>query len=115
MSWLCLILLSGMTLADDFYRVRIGSEIDAAQLEATGAAAVVKTSGGYLVLADGQSADNLKNSKLKIELLAANIDRANLAIDIDHDRARKNRRPALYEEDNLSVYYVSSDAFRVMP
>jgi len=106
---LCLIILGGSVHADDLYRVWIGSESDASRLEETGAGAIVRVAGGYLVLVDGQSVKALRNSGLNLEFLASSVDRRSLAIDIDHDRAKKSRLPILYEEDNLRLYLVSGD------
>ena len=109
LAFICLSILAAAARPDDLYRVWVESEVDAAQLRGTGVKAVVRVDDGYLVMADRESLVALENSPLKIELVTSAVEMDDLALDIDHDRSRSPRFPAIYEEGGLRLYRVPSN------
>lgn len=87
----------------DLYRVYVESVENATVLSACGVKVLLKIDGGYLVLADGESAGRLVDSGLKHELISTNISRSNLALDIRMDDYNARRFPIVYEEDGLRL------------
>ena len=71
--------------AADLFRVRVGSTQQAGALIGTGAEAVLRISDGYLVLVDPSESARLAESGLMFEHVAADVDRAHLALGIRHD------------------------------
>jgi len=99
-----MILLTVSVSAGDLYKVEVGSKADATILIQTGAEAVVRLNDGYLVLADAGSAVNLENSELNYQLLAKDISRDQMAVDMRRDMANYGRYPLLYEAGQFRLY-----------
>lgn len=106
-----LVLLSGLAAATDLYQVWIENENDAEILRRSGATAIVRTDGGYLVLADKTT--GLAESGLKIIRVEENVRAEDLAVDISHKAAAEGRFPVLYQEDDLRLVRTEGGSIRL--
>ncbi len=90
----------------DLYKVTVDSHEAARAATRTGADALLRVSDGYLVLADHDVSGYLAESGLTFKLVATNVDRAHLALDISHDRDLPDRFHVVYQEGGLRVVQV---------
>jgi hypothetical protein len=90
----------------NLFQVDVSSHADARALLDCGVDAVIETENGYLVLTDNHGSDRLAISGLSYWLIATNIDRNQLAIDVSGDKPNKNRFPLIYEEGDLRLYRI---------
>ncbi|PKK82644.1 MAG: hypothetical protein CVT49_12590 [candidate division Zixibacteria bacterium HGW-Zixibacteria-1] len=104
-------LLGAVTLAPasqdetgNLYKIIVQNAGDARALSALGVDAVLKIQDGYLVLALSEYERIFEENSLRFELIAANVSRSELAIDIRHDSSNVGRYPLIYVEGNLRVY-----------
>jgi hypothetical protein len=110
-----LLLLYGTAVGGDLYKVSVRSADDAARLSATGSVPILVVREGYLVLTDSSSSGKLGASGLEIELIAADVEQNQLAVDGRLDRANVGKYPLLYEEDNLRLFQVDFEALSALP
>ncbi len=103
--------LIGSGQAADLLNVPVGSHYDAQALRATGAAPVLRTTDGYLVLVDAQASELLAESGLEFTTLATGIEREQLALDIWMDGSNIGKYPMLYQEDGLRLVQVDPAVF----
>ncbi len=93
----------------DLYRVLLAGENDAAVLRNAVVEPVAAIYGGYLVLAEPQEVRSLETAGIKLELVAEDISRDQLALDLRLDDQNVGRYPLLYEEGGFRIYRL--DAF----
>jgi hypothetical protein len=103
---LVLLLLGGIASADDLYRVTITSAEDAEQLRRSGAEAIARINGGFLVLAKDQTVTQLVGAGLSAEMIASDVDKQHLAFDNRLDDANRANYPMVFEEGDLRLYRV---------
>ena len=101
-----LMLAAGTAQADEVYFVRVSSHSDAETLTQTGAAPLLRVSGGYLVTISDDNGSGLLESGLYYELIAGDIDRDRLMLDLRTDSANVGRYPLVYRQGNLRLYEV---------
>jgi hypothetical protein len=95
--------------AADLYKVFVHQQVDAELLSRLGCEPVLSVRDGYLVLTDQTMTNSLEQSGLKIELIAKNVDRDQVALDQRLDRSNVGRYPLLFQEDQVRLYQVSPD------
>lgn len=100
---------AGVSAASDLYKVAVSSHDDARKLLESGAEAVALISGGYLVLADEAAQSALLRGGLKIEHLASDIEKDELALEISHGPAKTAPFPLLYEAGGFRLYRAGAD------
>ena len=98
--------LAGSARTDDLYKVNLYSSNQAEQLKATGVEPLLWTEGGYLVLADRTSGEQLKQTNLDIKLLATGVTKDELALDNRMDRKNAGRFKVLYETHGLRLFHL---------
>ena len=76
----CLV-LPASSFADDLYRVKVGSQVDATRLRLCGVQGLVRLPDGFLVLADKIATDNLAQSGLDFGLVASDVSREMLCLE----------------------------------
>jgi aminopeptidase YwaD len=106
-----LVLATGVS-AEDLYKVALQSASEAARLSSTGVNAVVKITDGYLVLADQTSSRLVENSGLTWTLVAKDVDRSRLAIDIWPNRKDADDYQLVYQEDQVRLFRVNPSQLR---
>lgn len=109
------LMVFGSAVGGDLYKVTVSQKSDFQTLSSLGIDPVVRLRDGFLVLTTEQSTVLLKNSGLEYQLVAANIDRSQLAVDGRLDRENADRYPLLYEEDNLRLYRVDAAVLAELP
>lgn len=92
--------------ANDAYLVSVNSHEDAAVLSRVGVAPLLRVSGGYLVLCSLERYQDLENSGLDYKLIATDIDRNKLMIDMQVDSTNVGRYPLIFEQGNLRLFQV---------
>lgn len=92
----------------DLYKVMLKSESDANTLRELGVKAVLRLTDGYLVLTDPESKSLLQNSGLEIKLIATDISKDQLALDIAWDGRNLDKYELIYQEDDVRVIKVES-------
>jgi len=105
-----LLLFTGMAAAADLYQVLVENENDAEILRRSGATAIVRTDGGYLVLAD--KTVGMIDLGFKAVRIAENVRVEDLAVDISHNTAALGRFPVLYQEDELQLIQAKGGVIR---
>ena len=103
---LLLTILGAAAHGDDVYLVRVASQGDADILTQTGAAPLLRVSGGYLVTISDDNGTGLFESGLQFELVAADVDRDRLMIDLRTDSANIGRYPLVYQQGNRRLFEV---------
>lgn len=101
---LLLLSLSTIATAGDLYEVVVDSRDAASTLTACRIDGVWRTDNGYLVLVDGAGLDRLNRSGLEFKLVATDVKRAEMAIDLRHDHSNVGRYPLLYEDGELRLF-----------
>lgn len=101
---LTFIFVDSAAFAGDLYKVLVGNNNEATALRLAGIEPVVRLNDGYLVVADGLSAERLLSSGLSVELVANDIDKSQLALDNRLDRINTANYPLVYEEGDLRIY-----------
>jgi aminopeptidase YwaD len=101
---LTILIASGSVLGGDLYKVVVQSRSAAEDLAETGTEPVVRTADGYLVLADADASRRLAESGLDFTLLATDISKDELALDMRFDDVNRARYPVVYEEGQLRVF-----------
>ncbi|MGB5105807.1 MAG: M28 family peptidase [Candidatus Zixiibacteriota bacterium] len=106
----CIILIlaasSPSLLARDLINVSVSNQRDASILESLSLDAVVRTSTGYLVIADPVQTGSLAASGIKFELITSGIQRSELALDLRLDDFTLSRYELIYAEGKLRVFRV---------
>ncbi len=95
--------------AADLYRVEVSSHQDASALRQASVDVLLRLCNGYLVLVESEGAARLTGTGLRCDLVAADIDRQHLAIDIRQDGSGSGRYPVVYEERGLRIVRVHPD------
>lgn len=92
----------------DLYRVYIYSQEDADLLASLPVDPLRRLSDGYLVLVAPAMAATLTSSGLRSDLLAVDIGRKDLALDIRHDDSNAGKYPVVFEERGLRLVRLPS-------
>ena len=98
-----------IVLGDDLYRVEVNSHEEAGLLNASGIKPLVAVTGGYLVLVSERAADDLRGRGIVMELMARDVDRGSLAIDIRRDELNSARFDLIYKDQGLRLFRVAPD------
>ncbi len=93
----------------DLYKVKVNSRYEADRLNSVGSEPVVPLSNGYVILIDPQDAKSLVSEELEMELLAVNVTKDQLALDLRHDRANIEKYPLIYEEGGTRLYLLNPE------
>ncbi|MFH2036985.1 MAG: M28 family peptidase [Candidatus Zixiibacteriota bacterium] len=91
------------------YRVDLNSQSDADLLTRLNAEPVLRVENGYLVLINGKILDNFLESGLYYKLIADNIIRENLALDISMDGHNSEIYPIIFQDDNIRILAVNPE------
>ena len=106
---LCLVAVltfAAVAKSADLYHVVVRDHADANLLTAIGADAVLRVRDGYLVLIPPDRQVLLSESELEFELVAADLYREHLALDIRHDSLNRNRYPLVYEDGQVRLFRI---------
>ncbi len=95
----------------NLYKVLIHSQNDADNLVKAGARPLLKIKNGYLVFLKEGMEKSLSQSGLEFEIIAADIDRSRLALDIRMDDENAKKYPIIYEEDGVRILMVEPSDF----
>ncbi len=96
----------------DLYKVLISSHSEAAALSATGVDALLKVHDGYLVLIPPGEEHCLAESGLRFRLIATDVAREHLALDVRLDSLNRERFQPVYEEGRLRLLRVDPAEIR---
>ena len=96
----------------NLYRVLIKDRGQAEVLSQSGLDALLRVSGGYLVLANPNEMALLDVSKIEYSLIATDVSRDILAMDNAHDRSNVGRYPLIYEEGGLRLFRVTPNDWK---
>jgi len=102
-------LIPSVAYSDDLYRVQVSGKMETEVLRSTGVDPVVRLADGYLVLADGISAQLLLTSGLAYRLVASNVEKDELAIDRRSDRVNIDKYPLVFEEGRLRIFRIDNE------
>jgi len=105
---LAVLIMAGPVVAGDLYKVDVTSENDAEQLDGVGVEPIARLSGAYIVLADGDAAVRLERLSLKRTLLAAGVNKDELALDNRLDDGNLGRFQLLYQEGGFRLYRIDA-------
>ncbi len=102
--------LSSTALPDDLYKVAISSASQAYDLKNTGVEPLTRLSDGYLVLANENAAEKLKNTSLDFTLIASGVSKDQMAFDglLNNDNARRYK--VLFEQEGVRLLRVDGIA-----
>ncbi len=103
---LLLFILFTSVIANDAYLVEVKSHKDAQTLSKVGVSPLLRITGGYLVLCADERFQDLANSGLNYELIAANIDRSKLMLDMKIDSSNIGRYPLIFEQGHQRLFHV---------
>ena len=107
---LCTMLLAlvwtSVPQAADLYKAVVSDNGDAELLRSAGVEPVYRIAGGYLVLTDGRTADDLRASGVGMTFLTSGVDIDRLAVDNRFDRSNTDRFDLVFEQDQLRIYRV---------
>jgi len=92
--------------ANDAYLVEINSHEEANILSKVGVSPLLRVTGGYLVLCADERYQELSNSGLDYELIASDIDRSKLMLDMRVDSANVGRYPLIFEQGYQRLFHV---------
>lgn len=90
----------------NIYKVYIHSHDDADILSKIGVNAFLNVNGGYLIQSRFEIEDKLVSGGLTFELIASNIIRNQLLLDMRHDRRNEEKYPAIYKDGRLRLYHI---------
>ncbi len=102
-----ILLLCSSGIADELVKVTIDNRTDAQLLSGLDPDAVVKTNDGYLIVANPSDVAALTSSGLKTEIIASDIERNELALDLRLDDFNVKRYPIVFAEGKLRVYRIT--------
>jgi hypothetical protein len=103
-------MLVSPVVASDLYLVSVNSVPVADNLKQLNVDAIVKTNDGYLVLADGETADRLLTEEFDSRLIVTGITRNDIAVDTRMDYENVGAFPLLYEDGNVRLLQIDSRA-----
>jgi hypothetical protein len=106
MTALLLFALATVASGSDLYRVAVRSAEDASKLTASQVEAIVKLDDGYLVFADQRSSRLLESSGLSPRLVARDVDRGRLAMDMWPNRKDAASYQLVYQEGQVRLFQV---------
>ena len=89
--------------AADLYKVTISSQAQADLLNSAGVEGVLTVPDGYLVLMGTETGDQLIQAGLQVELLATDVRRSDLALDISHNLKNADKYPVVYAQGRTRV------------
>jgi hypothetical protein len=93
----------------DLYKVQIESQIEAQNLSASPAIPIAALSDGYLVLVNPDRANDLTEAGLRLELLARDVSKEEIALDGRLDRQNVGKFELIYEDGNFRVFRIDPD------
>ncbi|MBN1211300.1 MAG: M28 family peptidase [candidate division Zixibacteria bacterium] len=101
------VILVGPVAADkipgELYRVKVTSSFEAEKLSTAEVVPVYRLTDGYLVIADKETAEQLKTEGLEIVFLASDIAVDLLAVDNRRDMQNVEKYPKIFERDDLRI------------
>ena len=97
------------TSTGNLYQVSVNSQIEAGILSSSGVKAVLKLRESYLLITDPSTASNLDNLGLKVNFIASDISKDEMAIDNRKDRANVDKYDLIFEENQLRIFRVDFD------
>ncbi len=98
--------LSTLETPLNLYRVAVQSHEEAEILSTSGCEVVLKSSDGYLVLATADEERDLSASGMAVEMIAADLTRREIAMDMRHDRENIGRYDLLFDEGGVRLFRV---------
>lgn len=101
-------------VAGNLYKVTVHNKLESVKLASLNTEPILRLNDGYMVIANDKTEPGLKNSKLKIELLAENISIDELALDNRRDRANIGKFEMIYERDELRLFRIDPDMISEM-
>jgi len=109
---LCVIVFAVSASGADLYKVLISGPEDAVRLNDATVEPIAPVFGGYLVLADPAVQAELEKAGIKLDLIAADVAKEELAIDLRLDLKNRDQFPLIYEEDAFRLYRVDRSLWR---
>lgn len=101
------LLLTSTGMAADLVKVTLDNRGDAQLLRSFSPNAVLRTNTGYLLIAEPATTAKLSASSLKVEVVASDVSRDELALDLRLDDYNQSRFPIVFSEGALRVYRIS--------
>jgi hypothetical protein len=92
--------------ADDLYRITLKSRREAALLEASGADPLLRMENQFLLLLKGDQKNELLSLGLEVELVANDLDRNHLALDVRRDDLNASLYPVVFDSDGVRLLRV---------
>jgi hypothetical protein len=93
--------------AADLYEVQISSESEARVANQLQIDPLLKTDGGYLVMIEPGAVEALRTSGLQSQLVAENVTRRTVALDIALDSSNIDRYPIIFEQNGTRLMRVT--------
>ncbi len=97
----------------NIYKITINSRDEAAAASHLGMNAFLRVSDGYLVQALSSIEYDLAQAGINYQLIATDIIRSRLALDVRRDRSGRIDYPILYDDDGLRLYNVDPQIFKL--
>ncbi len=110
-AWILMTAFAQTAAGEDLYRVAVRSQDDAVRLVAADVDPVMCISSGYLILADRDAASALEQIGIPMQLLVSGVSKADLAVSVRDDRRVIHHYPVVFQEGELRVLRVDTDAF----
>lgn len=101
--------LCPFAVAADLFKVNVENSEEAELLRSSGTDAVLRISGGYLILSDQTGAQGLADLGLKIALVRADLGRDQLRVEKVMRSEERLQFPAVYEENGLRLLLIDPE------
>lgn len=98
-----ILVLATPILAGDLFRVRVSSHLDAELLRASDIEPVLRLAGGYLVVADREIVETLRQNGILLEFVAANVDADRIAIDHRGEAGGSGAQGTIFTDHNFRL------------
>jgi len=105
---LTIFIAAAPAISADLYRVNVTAPQIADRLNEAGVEPVSVVRDGYLVLAEPAAFKQLESAGIRMDMIAANVAKDNLAIDLRLDDQNRNRFELIFEENALRVYRIDA-------
>jgi hypothetical protein len=96
----------------NLYRIMVRSQAQAQNLSQAAVDPLLRIQGGYLVLADPDEINRLARLGFEYTLVATDLSRSNLALDIHHDQSNAGKYPVVFAEAGTRLVQVTPEERR---
>lgn len=115
LACLTTVMLTTAGFGADLFLVTIQNHQEADRLKASGVDALLRVQNGYLVLTDQAAADHLASVGLKVEPVAKNVTRQQLALENYRDMSKTAPLPVIFQEDGVRLYRIGAPSDLARP